>query len=42
MEDKLYFLDAGWVYHFNAIPPNPQKRDQQYWIERTYKELYES
>lgn len=42
MEDKLYFLDAGWVYHFNAIPPNPQKRDQQYWIERTYKELYEN
>ena len=41
MEDKLYFLDAGWVYHFNAIPPNPDKRDQRYWIERTYKELYE-
>ena len=40
MEDKLYYLDAGWVYHFNAIPPNPKDRNQQYWIERTYKELY--
>ena len=40
MEDKLYYLDAGWVYHFNAIPPNPKNRNQQYWIERTYKELY--
>ena len=40
MEDKLYYLDAGWVYHFNAIPPNPKDRNQQYWIERTYEELY--
>ena len=29
---------AGWVYHFNAIPQNP--RHANYWIERTYKELY--
>jgi len=40
MEDKLYYLDAGWVYHFNAIPPNSDKRDQRYWIKRTYEELY--
>jgi len=40
MEDKLYYLDAGWVYHFNAIPPNLKDRNQQYWIERTYEELY--
>jgi len=37
--DKLHFLDAGWVYHFNAIPKNP--RDVSYWMERTYKHLYE-
>ena len=39
-EDKLHFLNAGWVYHFNAIPPNNLKRDVAYWMERTYKELY--
>jgi lipopolysaccharide biosynthesis glycosyltransferase len=36
--DELHFLEAGWVYHFNAIPRNP--RDVSYWMERTYKQLY--
>ena len=36
--DELRFLEAGWIYHFNAIPGNP--RDVAYWMERTYKELY--
>jgi lipopolysaccharide biosynthesis glycosyltransferase len=36
--DELRFLDAGWVYHFNAIPKNP--RDVSYWMERTYNYLY--
>lgn len=40
MQDELYFLYTGWVYHFNAIPPNPMNRDASYWMERTYKELY--
>ena len=39
--DELHFLEAGWVYHFNAIPQNQMGRDVNYWIERTYKELYE-
>tara|TARA_R110002020_G_scaffold406604_1_gene616744 strand:- start:3279 stop:4043 length:765 start_codon:yes stop_codon:yes gene_type:complete len=34
--DNLF--NAGWIYHFNAIPKNP--RNANYWIERTYKELY--
>ena len=38
--DELHFLNAGWIYHFNAIPPNPMNRDANYWIKRTYKELY--
>ena len=37
--DTLRFLEAGYVYHFNAIPQNP--RHVSYWMERTYKELYE-
>ena len=39
-EDKLIFINAGWVYHFNAIPQNQDNRDQSYWIKRTYEELY--
>ena len=38
--DELHFLDAGWVYHYNAIPRNPMNRYVKYWMERTYKELY--
>jgi hypothetical protein len=36
--DELHFLNAGWIYHFNAIPQNP--RDVKYWMERTYNYLY--
>jgi len=36
--DELRFLEAGWVYHFNAIPKN--QRHVNYWMERTYNELY--
>ncbi len=38
--DELHFLDAGWVYHYNAIPRNPMNRYAKYWMERTHKELY--
>ena len=38
--DELHYLKNGWVYHFNAIPQNEMNRDANYWIERTYKELY--
>ena len=36
--DELRFLEAGWIYHFNAIPQND--RHVSYWMERTYKKLY--
>ena len=36
--DELRFLEAGWIYHFNAIPKND--RNVSYWMERTYKKLY--
>ena len=40
-EDSLSNMyQAGWVYHYNSIPPNPMKRQVDYWMERTYKELY--
>ena len=37
--DELHFLEAGWVYHFNAIPQN--ERHVSYWMERTYNYLYD-
>ena len=37
-KDELLFTKAGYIYHFNAIPQNP--RHVNYWLERTYKELY--
>ena len=39
-EDELHYLNNGWVYHFNAIPRNDMDRDANYWIDRTYKELF--
>jgi lipopolysaccharide biosynthesis glycosyltransferase len=38
--DELHYLNAGWVYHFNAIPQNNMGRDVNYWMKRTYEELY--
>ena len=39
--DELTFLDAAWIYHFSAIPGKGQQpRHVEYWMERTYKELY--
>ena len=40
--DELIFEDCGYVFHFNAIPPNPMNRDANYWIKRTYLELYKN
>ena len=39
-EDKLIFENCGYVFHFNAIPPNDMNRDASYWIKRTYEEFY--
>ena len=39
LDNELTFTKIGWIYHFNAIPRN--ERDQAYWMERTYKELYD-
>jgi len=38
--ENLY--EQAWVYHFNAIPGNPLKRDATYFIKRAYEELYEN
>ncbi len=38
--DELIYKECGYVFHFNAIPPNPLGRDSSYWIKRTYEEWY--
>ena len=39
--DVLTYLDAAWIYHFSAIPGKGQQpRHVEYWMERTYNELY--
>jgi len=39
-DSNIIFEKCGYVFHFNAIPPNPLNRDATYWIKRTYEELY--
>ena len=42
-KDNLQNLyNSGWVYQFNALPANELQRDRAYWMERIYKELWES
>ena len=36
--DELHFLDWAYVYHFNAMVSPDRATD--YWMKRTYKELY--
>jgi len=31
------FTKLGWVYHFNAIPENPDSSKTVYWMNKTYK-----
>ena len=40
LNDELTFTKIGWIYHFNAIPNNEGGRFTQYFMEKTYKELY--
>ena len=40
--DELTFLQAGYIYHFAAIPGKDDGvyRHVSYWMQRTYEELY--
>lgn len=41
--DSMQLLyDQAWIYHFNSIPENPNKRYAGYFIKRAYTELYET
>lgn len=36
------YINLGYIYHFNAIPNNKDNNQTIYWMEKTYKALYES
>jgi hypothetical protein len=36
------YINLGYIYHFNAIPNNKDNVQTIYWMEKTYKSLYES
>ena len=35
---ELIYKDTGYIFHLNAIPKN--ERHAEYWMKRTYEELY--
>jgi len=39
--EYLLFTKIGWIYHFNAIPDNKDSIRTHYFMEKTYKYLYE-
>jgi lipopolysaccharide biosynthesis glycosyltransferase len=38
LDDGLPFVDLGYIYHFNAIPNNPES--VMHWMKATYTKLY--
>lgn len=42
LTENLLFTKIGWLYHFNAIPNNVNNTLTNYWMEKTYKYLYEN
>tara|TARA_R100000388_G_scaffold84484_1_gene63529 strand:- start:537 stop:1295 length:759 start_codon:yes stop_codon:yes gene_type:complete len=42
LNHDLTMTKIGWVYHFNCIPNNKDNQATYFWMEKTYKELYEN
>jgi len=42
LNNDLTMTNVGWIYHFNCIPNNKDNQATYYWMEKTYKELYEN
>ena len=40
--EDLLFTSCGWIYQFNCIPNNKENKSTYYWMEKTYKHLYEN
>ena len=41
LDNNLSYVDHGLIYHFNAIPNNSDGKYTRYFMEKTYKHLYE-
>ena len=42
LNEDLLFTKVGWIYQFNCIPNNKDNKATYYWMEKTYKHLYEN
>jgi hypothetical protein len=42
LTDDLLFTKCGWIYQYNGIPNNKEDQLTYYWMEKTYKKLYEN
>ena len=42
LKEDLLFTKIGWIYQFNCIPNNGDNKATYYWMEKTYKKLYEN
>ena len=42
LTENLLFTKIGWIYQFNCIPNNQDSKATYYWMEKTYKHLYEN
>jgi hypothetical protein len=42
LNNDLIMTNIGWIYHFNCIPNNKNNQATYYWMEKTYKHLYEN
>ena len=40
LDEDLTMTKIGWVYHFNCIPNQKDYEVTNYWIKKTYEELY--
>jgi len=40
--EDLLFTKCGWIYQYNCIPNNKDNQATYYWMEKTYKHLYEN
>jgi len=40
LTESMPYLDWGHIFHFNAIPNNSDNSKTMYWMEKTFKKLY--
>lgn len=40
LHEDLPFLKFGWIYHFNGIPDTSYGNKVEYWMKKTYNNLY--